>query len=342
MKIKQCTAPRGSVTRKLPLILVLLALVAGGIWYLTREPESELPAGIVSGNGRIEADQVDISTKYPGRVSEILVDEGELVKPGQVLARMDDAEIKTQLARAKAQLASAKESIKEVEALIAQKKSSLTLAEQELQRALPLVEKGVMSQRVGEQRKALRDSAKAALAAAMAHLETAKSTTLAAEATVNQIQVQLDECVLKSTTQGRVLYRLAETGEVLGAGGKILTLLDLSEIHMEVFLPSADSGKIAIGSEARITLDAASSEYAIPAVVSFVSPEAQFTPKQVETLNERQKLMFRVHIRIPQELVLRHIDKVKTGVRGMGYIRLDDSVAWPEALEKRYPGDQPK
>ena len=90
---------------------------------------------------------------------------------------------------------------------------------------------------------------------------------------------------------------------------------------------------------ARITVDAASSEYAIPAVVSFVSPEAQFTPKQVETLSEREKLMFRVKIRIPDELVEKHIEKVKTGVRGIGYVRLNDSVAWPESLEKRYPGD---
>ncbi|YCM46812.1 HlyD family efflux transporter periplasmic adaptor subunit (plasmid) [Verrucomicrobiaceae bacterium 227] len=339
MNTEKVTAHRGAATLRLPMILVIAALTAGGIWYWKREPQSELPEGIVSGNGRIETDQVDIATKYPGRIREILADEGDLVKPGQILAHMDTAEMEAQLARAQAQLSTAKEAIVESEALIAQRESDLILAQQELDRALPLIEKGSMSERIGQQRRGQRDSAKAALAATKAHLETSKSLVGAAQATVNQIQIQLDECVLRSSTFGRVLYRLAETGEVLGAGGKILTLLDLSEVHMEIFLPSGDSGKIAIGSEARITLDAASSDYAIPAVVSFVSPEAQFTPKQVETLSERQKLMFRVNLRIPQELVLRHIEKVKTGVRGIGYIRLDDSKTWPDFLEKRYPGD---
>jgi len=77
----------------------------------------------------------------------------------------------------------------------------------------------------------------------------------------------------------------------------------------------------------------------VPAVVSFVSPEAQFTPKQVETLDEREKLMFRVRISIPTELVQRYIEKVKTGVRGTGYVRTDNSVSWPTFLEKRYLGD---
>jgi HlyD family secretion protein len=78
----------------------------------------------------------------------------------------------------------------------------------------------------------------------------------------------------------------------------------------------------------------------IPATVSFVSPEAQFTPKQVETRSEREKLMFRVKVMVPQELVIKHIEKVKTGVRGVAYVRLDDAVSWPVALESRLPGDQ--
>ena len=332
---------KNTATSRLPIIIVIASLVAAGLWHWNQEPPPELPTGIVSGNGRIETDQVDISTKYPGRIREILVDEGDLVKPEQILARMNTAEMETQLARAKAQLSTAQKSIIESEALISQKESDLLLSQQELDRALPLIEKGSMSKRIGEQRRAQRDSAKAALAAAKAHLETSKSMVNAEQAGVDQIQTQLDECILKSSTFGRVLYRLAENGEVLGAGGKVLTLLDLSEVHMEVFLPSADAGKVAIGSEARITIDAASTEYAIPAVVSFVSPQAQFTPKQVETLSERQKLMFRVNIRIPQELVMRYIKKVKTGVRGVGYIRLDNSVAWPEFLEKRYSDDPP-
>lgn len=337
MKIQTTIAARGSTIGRVLVGLVLIACIAGAIRYWRNRDRSEFPAEIVSGNGTIEADQIDISTKYPGRIYEILVGEGDLIEPGQILARMDSTELETQLVKAKAQLATAREMVVESQAMITQRESVLLLTEQELARTLPLIKKGAISKQTGEQRTSARDSAKAALASAKAHLMTSKSNVDAAQAGVAQIQTQLDEYVLKSPVKGRVLYKLAETSEVLGAGGKVLTLLDLSEVYMEIFLPSTVASRLSIGAEARITIDATSNEFAIPAVVSFVSPKAQFTPKEVETLSERQKLMFRVKIRIPQELVIRHIEKVKTGVRGMGYVRVDDSVAWPKFLEKRYP-----
>jgi HlyD family secretion protein len=123
---------------------------------------------------------------------------------------------------------------------------------------------------------------------------------------------------------------------VLGSGGKVLTVLDLSDIYMEIFLPSQDAGKVRLGSEARVVLDVAP-DYAGRAKVSFISPEAQFTPKQVETRSERDKLMFRVKLQLPSELILPHINRVKTGLRGVGYVRLDESVEWPEFLQRRFP-----
>ena len=113
---------------------------------------------------------------------------------------------------------------------------------------------------------------------------------------------------------------------------------------MEVFLPSAQANSIAIGAEARIKLDIL--DFAIPASVSFVSPESQFTPKQVETLSEREKLMFRAKVRIPQNLVQSHIDDVKTGVRGVAYIRLttksgEKPAPWPDFLQKLPPQAEP-
>jgi HlyD family secretion protein len=125
---------------------------------------------------------------------------------------------------------------------------------------------------------------------------------------------------------------------VLGSGGKVLTVLDLSDIYMEIFLPSQEAAKLRLGSDARFVLDVAPT-YAGRAKVSFISPEAQFTPKQVETRSERDKLMFRVKLQLPAEVILPHIDRVKTGLRGVGYVRLDESVDWPEFLQKRFPLD---
>jgi len=154
------------------------------------------------------------------------------------------------------------------------------------------------------------------------------------------MQTKIDDSTLKSSVMGRVLYRLAHPEEVLGNGGKVLTLLDLANVYMEIFLSSAQAHHVAIGAQARIKLDIL--DFAIPATVSFVSPESQFTPKQVETQSERDKLMFRVKVRIPQELVLSHIEEVKTGVRGVAFIQIPTLPAgapspWPEFLQKLPP-----
>ena len=138
-----------------------------------------------------------------------------------------------------------------------------------------------------------------------------------------------------------VLYRLVEPGEVLSVGGKVLTLVNLTDVYMEIYLPSAQAHRVSIGSEARIKLDIL--DFAVPAKVSFVSPESQFTPKQVETQSEREKLMFRVKVRVPSVLILKLIDRVKTGVRGVAYVRLtnpgtEQQSEWPEFLKKLPPG----
>jgi HlyD family secretion protein len=101
---------------------------------------------------------------------------------------------------------------------------------------------------------------------------------------------------------------------------------------MEIFLPAEQAAALRVGSEARITVDSEPGR-AVAAQVSFVSPEAQFTPKQVETRSEREKLMFRVKIQVPAELVQHYVERIKTGMRGVGYVKLDDNARWPDWLE---------
>ena len=172
----------------------------------------------------------------------------------------------------------------------------------------------------------------ASLAEEEAKLQTAKQEVEVAQANVATIQTRIDDATLKSPVRGRVLYRLAEVGEVLAPGGKALTLVNLEDVYMEIFLPSEQAAKVKIGAEARITVDHAPGR-AAAGYVSFVSPEAQFTPKQVETRSERDKLMFRVKIKMPEELVSSYIEYIKTGVRGVGYVKLDESAVWPDWLQ---------
>jgi HlyD family secretion protein len=325
---------------KLPRRILLLAIVAvAGVaaWQAWKAAhKNALPEGIVGGNGRIESVQVDVAAKYGGRIKEILAQEGDLVSPDQVLVRMDTSELEAELAKNKAQLAQAHETAAVVTAEIAQRDSDYKLADQEFTRSQALYARRVVSREEYDQQGSKRASAKAALTGAEAKLRTAKQNIEAAEAEVKKTEVRLEDSILKSPVRGRVLYRLGEPAEVVGVGGKILTLINLGDVYMEIYLPGLEAARVRIGADARIVLDARP-EYAADAKVSYVSPEAQFTPKQVETRSERDKLMFRIKLKVPSEIVLPYIERIKTGVRGMGYVRLDDTVGWPEFLSHPFP-----
>ena len=323
--------------RSLVLLAVLAAMAAIAAFVVTDYLDGpSLPEYIATGNGRIEAEEVHVATVYAGRVDEVLVHEGDFVDMGDMLARMDSDEIEASLAMARADVARAVEGIAEAEAEIAQRLSQLTFAQQELDRAMFLVERDHIAQGVADQRLSQRDAAAATLKAAKAHLAAARSAVEAAEAEVRRLEVRLDDCCLEAPVGGRVQYRLAEPGEVLPAGGKVVTLLNLTEVYMTIFLPTAQVGRVALGADARIILDAAP-QYVIPASVSFVAAEAQFTPREVETRTEREKLMFRIKVRIDPELLETYIDQVKTGLPGEAFVMLGDNQTWPGDLAVGLP-----
>ncbi len=326
------------MTKSVSIFLTLAAFVIAGavVYGLVSGNGDDLPYGFVQGNGRIEAEQVEIAPTIAGRVANVLAAEGGMVTTGDVLAEMDIDELAAALDRAKAEVALTRQTKAEAEALVLQRQSEQRRAQQELERATALLAGQNISETVFEERETIQQVAAAVLGAAKARVATAESRIAAAEAEMRRIEAQIEDSSLLAPTPGRVLYRLAEPGEVVGAGEPILTLLSLENVYMEVFLPAREAGLLPIGAEARIVLDVLP-EFAIPAYVSFVSPEAQFTPKQVETLDEREQLVFRVRVRIPENLVESRIEHVKTGLRGVAVIRIDPDSTWPEALERPIP-----
>ncbi|MDW3221976.1 MAG: HlyD family efflux transporter periplasmic adaptor subunit [Paracoccaceae bacterium] len=307
-----------------------------GVWMFIPGSDDALPKGFVKGNGRIEAEQIEIAPTLAGRVEDVMVAEGSLVTQDQVLVVMDTDELSAILDKAKAEVALTHQAKIEAQAIVVRRKSELLRAEHELERANSLLSNDNISETIFEDRQTAHQVAEAILGAAQARVATENSRITASEAEARRIQEQIKDSSLIAPAAGRVLYRLAEPGEVVGVGSPILTLLSLDKVYMDVFLPAREAGLLPIGAEARIVLDALP-DYAIPATVSFVSPEAQFTPKQVETLSEREQLVFRVRVRIPQELIEGRIEHVKTGLRGEAIVRLNAQNAWPEHLERRIP-----
>jgi len=297
--------------------------------------------GFAYGNGRIEATEVAIAPKISGRVSEILVQEGDIVEKGQVLAKLDTQELQARLKLAQAQIKQAQENKKYTQAILEQKQNEFSLAQKNYKRAKELFDAKAISLSAFEQEETSYKSASAATKAASANVAQADEAIHVAQAEKEAIEVAVEESTLKAPVKGRVLYKLARSGEVVGSGQNVLILLDLLDTYMSIFLPTAEAGRINFDSEARIVLDAFGT-IAIPAHVTFISPKAQFTPKQIETKEEREKLMFRVKVTIDTRLLQEHLEKVKTGLPGMAYIRLDPTAVWPEALSHMPKGYETK
>lgn len=316
-------------------VLALAVLVGGGggAYYWWQRLHSQLPAGIAFGNGRLEADEIDIDTKYAGRIAEIPADEGDLVKAGQVVARMDTQDLAASLKKSQAQVSEAQHAIDEANANVAQQNSQVLLAQQELDRATYLMQRGFQTKEVLDQRQQQLAGANAALAAAEARAIQAQRAFDAATHDVELYNVEIADNTLVAPRDGRIQYRIANIGEVLPVGGKVFAMLDTSDVYMDIYLPTEEAGKVRFGTDARIVLDAYPI-IAIPAKVAFIATQAQFTPKQVETQSERDKLMFRIRVRIDPERLRTRAESVRSGLPGVGYVLTDSTATWPAFLQR--------
>lgn len=314
------------------LALALCGGGAGGAYYWWLGHHAQLPPGIASGNGRIEADEIDIDTKFAGRIAEILADEGDMLKAGQVVARMDTQDIAASLKKSEAQVQGARRAVDEATANVAQLTSQVLLAQQEMDRAAALVVKGFETKEVVDQRQQQLDSANANLRAAQSRVIEAQHALEASTHDVELYTVNIADNTLVAPKDGRIQYRVANIGEVLPAGGKVFTMLDTSYVYMDIYLPTAQAGRVKIGADARIVLDAYS-KIAIPAKVSFIANQAQFTPKTVETQSERDTLMFRVRVKIDPERLRARAESVRSGLPGVAYVLTDAATNWPAPLQ---------
>ncbi|WP_314912313.1 HlyD family secretion protein [Cardiobacterium hominis] len=349
--------------RKVLLLVLLAAAAGGGWWAYHRQEAAALPDFVVHSNGRLELNRLDVASLYPGRVERVRVAEGDAVKPGDVLVELSSAQSSGQLAaaqaatlratelvqRARAGVQQAQQTVARADAEIAAYKQQQKVAKLELDNAKQMRREDLVSaselakrQADFERATASVKAAQAARAEAQAAVAQGQAAVAEAEAGVKQAQAQADtaasadaDMAIRSPLTARVEYRLVEPGTVIGAGSRVISLLDPADVSMNVFLPNATVGGLRVGDEARLVLDGIDAVF--PAQVSFIASEAQFTPKAVETADEREKLVFRVKLKVPADVAQRYDRLLKGGMTGDGYVRRDSSQAWPLALEVRLP-----
>ncbi|MDA8255257.1 MAG: HlyD family secretion protein [Acidithiobacillus ferrooxidans] len=343
---------------------VIAAVAIAAVYFWRQHDGNGALEHIASGNGRIEAVEVDIAARQPGRIQSIEVREGDLVRSGQVLVRMDTESLQAQLRQAEARVRQAEDAVATArsqvaqresekaaaQSLVVQRQTELAAAQRRMQRFAVLRRQAFISQQQLDDLTEAVDRAAAALTAAQAQVAASdaaiaaaryqirgsESAVAAARAEADRIRTDIEDSLLKAPCDGRVQLIVARPGEVVGAGGRVLNLVDLKDVYMTFFLPTRAVGRVAMGSEARLVLDAMP-QYVIPARISFVDDVAQFTPKTVETQVEREKLMFRVRAQISPELLEQHLAQVKTGLPGVAYVKLDAKAPWPPQLQPRLP-----
>ncbi len=314
---------------------VAVAAAAGWATWINTHRDNT-PDGLMRANGRLEVERIEIAAKYPGRVVELPIHEGDWVKEGAVMARQDSTELLAQRDAIEAARERATQAMARASAETDVRKVQARIAQLELNHTQKLRQDALVSGAEVERREAQRDGERAGVKVATAAIGEATAARAEADAQIRRINVAIEDMTLRAPVAGRIEYRVVEPGSVIPSGGRVATLLNTSDVYMTVFLPTSIAGKLKVGDEARIVLDAAK-QFVVPAQVSFVASEAQFTPKYVETATEREKLMYRVKLKVPVEVATQYGSYVKAGLTGNGYVRTDPKATWPTELAVKLP-----
>ena len=264
------------------------------------------------------------------------MDEGDEVTAGQVVGTIWSPDTEAQLRAAQAQVLKAKKALAEAVATIAQRKTDLDFTRTDYERGKALIKDAYISQQMLDLRRNKFETAEAAYVAANAQRDEAEAAIKAAEADVQLLQSILVDLALLSPRSGRVQYRLARTGEMVAANQRVLTILDLRDVYVTIYLPWDVAGRLTLGDEARVIADPLP-QYVIPATVRFVATDPQFTPKSVETAEERHKMLYRVKLQGDPAVLEKYYPFFKSGVRGLAFVRTDPKIPWPNELAVKLP-----
>ena len=350
----------------------IVAAVGVVAFYQRSVAARSLPDGLLQLNGRIEGDDVTLSSKVPGRLKALLTREGDSVHAGDTIATLDDGVASARLAQAVASrdvaiarrdaaradlvllrkqvpitIASADATLRASQAALEQSHSQEAQAARENQRVASLLLSGSLDSQTGERAVLAHDTAlqaseaagaardKAATALREARLGPdqvrAKEAEVAAldaaarqaQALIEEAQAELDDLTIKAPVQGTITSRFVDVGQVLSAGTPVVELVDLDRLYLKAFVPDSDVGKIHLGSVGHVYTDAFPDRPA-DATVRYVSSRAEFTPKEVQTRDERVKLVYTVKLYLDDN----HDRRMVPGLGADAIVRWRENVPW--------------
>ena len=253
---------------------VVSALTVSGAWATWGVLRSEEAAPkIVSGNGRLDVQRIEIATKFPGQVQSMAVHEGDMVKVGDMIAQMDTTDLQRQLDGVVAMRQRATQAMARAQGEVRVQSLKAKVAQMDYDNAVRMRDDTLISESELKKRQAQRDGEAGGVSIATAAVGEAKAAQSEAEAGIERLKNAIADHTLKAPVAGRIEYRVVEPGSVIPAGGRVATLVDTSQVHMTIFLPTKVAGQVRVGDEARIVLDAAP-DLRLPAKVSFVSADA--------------------------------------------------------------------
>src|ERR1035438_8086626 len=349
--------PPRSMARRIivPLIVILiLAAVVFGVWRVFFYTPPMSP-NIVPLSGRIEGDDSAVSPKTSGRILEIRVREGDSVSTGDIIAVLDDEQLRARVEQAQAQLQQAEakarsardqmavldEQLRQEEANVAQQEAAHDIANFDKEAYTRLAQSGAVSERQGKQAVSTADQQAAAVAGAKrrvagVNMQLAQQQAAIADAmaSVGQAQAQLTEArenrqdlTVKAPFDGTVVTRVAEPGEVITAGTPVITLLDLSKVYLRGFIPEGQIGKVKVGQAAHVYLDS-NPKQPVDAYVSRIDPQATFTPENTYFRDDRVKQVVGLKLQLKGAL-----GYAKPGMPADGEV-LVAGDQWPEEKRK--------
>ena len=307
--------------KPLVIALVAAAVICAALLFQASRRTGNSP-GALKVSGNIEITTVAVSFKVPGRVRERLVDEGELVTAGQPVARLDSTDLAHEAAIRRAEAATARSALRELEAgsrkeEISRAEAALAALEAEAKRSTDdfsrqkeLYARQVIPRQKFDMALTARDAAQAQARQARQTLALARkgprqeqidqgrSRLQEAEAALALAEERLGYALLTAPSAGLVIAKNIEPGEQVAIGTPVVTIGDVTTPWLRAYIPETELGRVKVGQKARITTDTWPGKV-YDGLVSFISPEAEFTPKNVQTEKERVKLVYRIKITIP-------------------------------------------